>query len=298
MCRTIIRAVYPFADLDLARRLERAEGLANARCVEARARVAPDVGAAWIAVAGAMAMFDGPTSPMTQTFGLGLFDPVTAADLDRIEAFFAALGAPAHHEVSPVAGPPIHALLTGRRYEPFEFTSVMYRPTATNGDQVRLKPDATTEGAASYVASGFSRTSPAALTVRTVGEAEGELWARTAAEGWSDTPGASDYMLTIGRTFAVTAGTHLYLAELDGRPIAAATLHMHEGVALMAGASTIPSARGRGAQLALLERRLQDGFANSCDLAMMGALPGSISQRNAERHGFRIAYTRVKWRQQ
>jgi hypothetical protein len=29
--------VHPFADLALARRLERAEGLANARCVEARA---------------------------------------------------------------------------------------------------------------------------------------------------------------------------------------------------------------------------------------------------------------------
>ena len=32
------------------------------------------------------------------------------------------------------------------------------------------------------------------------------------------------------------------------------------------------------------------------DLAMMGAAPGSASQRNAERHGFRIAYTRIKWR--
>jgi hypothetical protein len=29
---------------------------------------------------------------------------------------------------------------------------------------------------------------------------------------------------------------------------------------------------------------------------MMGALPGSASQRNAERNGFRIAYTRIKWR--
>ena len=291
--------MYPFADLELARRLERAEGLANARCVEARARVAPEVGATWISVAGAMAMFDGPASPITQTFGLGLFDDVTTADLARIEAFFDAHGAPAHHEVSPVAGPAIVGLLTDRRYQPFEFTSVMYRPTDANPlrEKVRLKPDATTEGAAAYGASGFSRTAPATLRIRTVGEAEGEVWARTAAEGWSETQGAGDFMLMIGRIFAVTAGTHLYLAELDGRPIAAATLHMHEGVALMAGASTIPSARGRGAQLALLERRLQDAFANGCDIAMMGALPGSISQRNAERHGFRIAYTRVKWRQ-
>jgi hypothetical protein len=30
---------------------------------------------------------------------------------------------------------------------------------------------------------------------------------------------------------------------------------------------------------------------------MMGANPGSGSQRNAERHGFRIAYTQIKWQQ-
>ncbi len=28
---------------------------------------------------------------------------------------------------------------------------------------------------------------------------------------------------------------------------------------------------------------------------MMGAQPGSTSQRNAEREGFRIVYTRIKW---
>jgi hypothetical protein len=32
-----------------------------------------------------------------------------------------------------------------------------------------------------------------------------------------------------------------------------------------------------------------------CDLAMMCAEPGGASQRNAEREGFRIAYTRTKW---
>ena len=36
--------------------------------------------------------------------------------------------------------------------------------------------------------------------------------------------------------------------------------------------------------------------AQGCDIALMGALPGSGSQRNAERHGFRIAYTRIKWK--
>ena len=67
------------ADVLLARRLERAEASANSRFVEARARVNPEVGAEWIEVAGAYAMFDGVQSPCTQTFGLGLFQMPTAA---------------------------------------------------------------------------------------------------------------------------------------------------------------------------------------------------------------------------
>jgi predicted acetyltransferase len=72
-------------------------------------------------------------------------------------------------------------------------------------------------------------------------------------------------------------------------------LNICEGVALMAGASTIPDARKQGAQLALLENRLRFAAEQGCDIAMMCALPGSASQRNAERQGFRIAYTRIKW---
>jgi hypothetical protein len=54
-------------------------------------------------VAGAYAMFDTPSSPLTQTFGLGVFDKVTHADLERLEIFFQECGAPVFHEISPVA---------------------------------------------------------------------------------------------------------------------------------------------------------------------------------------------------
>ena len=37
-------------------------------------------------------------------------------------------------------------------------------------------------------------------------------------------------------------------------------------------------------------------FDHGCDLAMMVAEAGSNSQRNAERKGFQVAYTRTKWR--
>ena len=82
-----------FSDLSLSRRLERAEGRGNADFVEARAKLFPESGAEWIEVAGAYAMFDGVGSPITQTFGLGVFDPVTQADMERLEEFFQKRGA-------------------------------------------------------------------------------------------------------------------------------------------------------------------------------------------------------------
>ena len=56
----------------------------------------------------------------------------------------------------------------------------------------------------------------------------------------------------------------------------------------------VPRCR-HGLQAALLQERMRYAFDSGCDLAMMVAMPGSDSQRNAERSGFRIAYTRTKW---
>src|SRR5499426_1260442 len=117
-----------FSDLALSRRLERAEARSNAEFVEARARLFPESGAEWIEVAGAYAMFDGIGSPLTQTFGLGVFDLVTQTDMEKLEGFFHQHDAHVHHEVSPLADASMLALLNGRGYQPIELTSVMYRP--------------------------------------------------------------------------------------------------------------------------------------------------------------------------
>lgn len=252
-------------------------------------------------MAGAYAMFDGPASPATQTFSLGMSQLPTGEELDRIEAFFTERGAPVYHEVSPLADDKLVPMLTGRGYKPFEFTTVLYRPI----DLAGLKPCATTDSACATsepssaadvahapenVAQGFSP----AITVRVIEADDADTFARTSAAGWSHAA-LGDFILEMARVNAASDGVALFLAELDGEPIATAALSMVGGIAHLAGASTIPSARNRGAQLALLDERLRHAAANGCDIALMGALPGSGSQRNAERHGFRIAYTRIKW---
>ena len=114
-------------DTALAARLEQTEGLANARFVEARIRQSSESMAAWIQIAGAYAMFDGVDSPMTQSFGLGMFSEVMPSDLEAIEVFFRDRKAPVLLEVSPLASGELLSLLNQRNYRPVEYTSVMCR---------------------------------------------------------------------------------------------------------------------------------------------------------------------------
>src|SRR5215470_16027157 len=274
---TVNNPTVLFSDLSLSRRLERAEGRSNADFVEARAKLFPESDAEWIEVAGAYAMFDGTGSPVTQTFGLGVFDPVTQADLEKLEEFFQQRGAHVYHEVSPLADASLLTLLNERAYQPIEFTSVMYRPIG-RGVQIASPRDKKVQS-------------------RLIRDGEEELWARTAARGWSELTEFADTILDLLSVTAKRAGGLSFLAELDGRPIATGAMFIHDGVALLAGASTIPEGRRQGAQLALLEGRLRYAAEKGCDIAMMCAMPGSASQRNAERQGFRIAYTRIKWSQ-
>lgn len=262
----------PFADLALARRLELTEGRGNAAFVEAQARVDPASGAIWKTAGGTHVMFAGVGSPITQTFGLGLHEPLVERDLDAIERFYTSRGSRVFHEVCPLAGVEVAALLARRGYVPIEQSSVLYQPIDLD---TRIAADP-------------------ALTVRAADPRDGALYARVAARGWSEQP--PEVMSFIeGFAHLSLACATCFIAEKDGQPIATAALFMHGSTALLAGASTVPEGRRQGAQNALLDARLRTAAANGCDLAMMVAAPGSASQRNAERQGFRIGYTRTKW---
>ena len=262
-----------FADLALARRLERAEGHACAQFAETRRRLFPDCGSEWTECAGAYAVFDGIGAPTTQSFGLGIVEELNAASLDALERFFLERGAQVMHEVSPLAGVAALDLLCARGYRPIEISSVLYRAVE--------KPPAQPK---------------AAISVRVTRPEEAQLWTDISARGWThEQPELSEFLRQMGAICLAREESPCFLAELEGQPGAAGALSLHKGVALFAGASTIPELRRRGLQAALLEVRMRYAFDHGCDLAMMVAEAGSNSQRNAERQGFRVAYTRTKW---
>jgi GNAT superfamily N-acetyltransferase len=261
-----------YIDKELSQKTERTEARSNADFVETRARIDPSAGACWIEVGGAYAMFDGIGSPLTQTFGLGIFEDATTNHLDKIESFFTERGAGVFHEVSPLADQSILSLLGERGYMPIELTSVMIRPI------------------------GLTHATNSEIKTRIVGEDEADLWAETAAAGWAtEHESLADFMLAFGKIAARTSHGFPFLAEIDGEPVAAGGLNIFGDICLLAGASTKPEARNRGAQSKLLEARLAFAESRGCQLAMMCAAPGSQSQKNAQKNGFHIAYTRTKW---
>jgi GNAT superfamily N-acetyltransferase len=267
------------SDASLSRRLERAEGRACAAFVDAHAKSDSGCGAEWIEAGDALAMFDGADSPITQTFGLGLSDEPLAPVLDACEAFFERHGAPVFHETSPIALVAAMPQLVARGYQPIELTTLLFQPIGRR------------------TGTGADENAGTAPLVRLIDAGEEDLWARTAAAGWGDVmPELTGWMLGLAEINRHRSDTACFLAEVDGTPVATGQISIHDGVAVLSGASTIAAWRGRGAQQALLDARLAYAATQRCDLAMFGASPGSASQRNAERRGFRIAYTRIKWR--
>jgi GNAT superfamily N-acetyltransferase len=87
-----------------------------------------------------------------------------------------------------------------------------------------------------------------------------------------------------------------YVAEIDGRAVAAGALSLEGGIGYLASASTLPEFRGRGLQTALIRARIDAAASAGCELASSQAAFGSGSQRNLERAGLRIGYTKTIWR--
>lgn len=262
-----------FADLALAQRIEAFEAESGRACTEAAARE-PQVGAAWIAVGGGWATFTGKDSPITQAVGLGMAGAVEEAEVARMENFYRSRGAATNIETCPLAHPSLFEALGRRGYRVVEFSNVLYR--------------------AIEAGETFARA-PEGLHLRKARDDERMFWAETVARGFADEIPVTPELVSVLSAFADRPGAQLWLAEVDGEVAGGAALAIAGGIAGLFGAATLPSFRRRGVQGAFFAGRLSEAARMGATLAYTITLPGSASHRNAERAGFRVAYTRVKF---
>jgi GNAT superfamily N-acetyltransferase len=263
-----------FMDLELARRVEHAEGKACRECAEAFHLGHPEFPVAVEEIAGGVAVFAGVDSPVTQAIGVGLGDPVKDEELDRLGDFFQARNAPAAVELCPLVEMSLYERFAARGYRLLEVSNVLVREISNSGD---AKPSGRQD-----------------VTVKPAPPDEAKLWTRTVAQGFAEHFPVTPEMLEVMEGFFQAVNATAFLAYVDGNVAGGGALAIHGGVCGLFGASTLPEFRRRGVQTALLDARISWAASRGCDLAVSITAPASISQRNIERAGFRVAYTRTK----
>jgi GNAT superfamily N-acetyltransferase len=252
-----------FRDAALARRLEAAEA------ANAKGCAAWPAGSAMLEIAGGCAIFVGAGSPLSQAVGLGLNGPVSAMDLRRLAEFFHSRGAQVSIDLCPLADPGFLPALGLRGYRPTEFSNVLVKRLAAA--EIVMTP-----------------------RVRRALGSERDLWSHTVGNGFFDQHELTSEEMDVGRAIFGMPGAICWLAVAEsGEPAGGGALAVHDGLATLFADSTIPAFRRRGLHYELIAARLNEALARGCDLATASTLPGSTSQRNYERLGFEVVYTKV-----
>jgi ribosomal protein S18 acetylase RimI-like enzyme len=180
--------------------------------------------------------------------------------------------------------------LTGR----FEMVPGVYDP-ALGRELARLGYYQSAFHAAMIAEPGAAAPVADGTVERVIGAATMEHYLDAYVAGWAIPERDRDQFKQNVRPWRDQPGWSLYLARVDGRPAAAATLHLHAKVGYLADGATDPAFRGRGLHAALLRRRMADASAAGVDFVCSGAEFLSTSHRNMERIGMRVAFIRSIW---
>ncbi len=266
-----------FCGTSLAHRIEAAEAkLIVAATEAARARGARGL---VIPVCGGFACSAEDGSPMNKVVGLGFGGVPSAAAMDDVERTLAGVGDAVQVELSNLADPEVAALLSGRGYLLVGFENVLGRELSAATQPV----------------------APPGVEIRRGNAADIDVWVDAVVEGFAHpddvgVPSHEDFPRDIvekaERDFE-KAGATTYVAMCDGAVAGGGGMRLTDGVAQLTGAATVPRYRRRGVQGALLATRLVDAAAAGCDIAVVTTAPGSTSQKNVQRSGFQLLYTRA-----
>ncbi len=264
-------------DLNLSKLIELAEGSMGAHFVKTRSEIFSQYTGACINSDGAIAIYDELNSPLNQTFGMGLSNSHNEKTLAQMEQFFEKKNVPCFHEISPYAGPRFLEMLCKRNYYPVELSNVFYKrlDSIGNEDMERI-PE---------IEIVLANT-PELMT----------RWTSINSKAWSnDYPEISEFMKIVGKVNEANKNTECFFATYKGIPASAGALTIENGVAILNGAATLPEMRGLKIQSALIQARLKFAAQKNCAYSVVVVEVGSKSQRNVERNGFSLAYTRTKW---
>ena len=262
-----------FVDKALARRLESCEEMPQVLYARTFQKTRPAIGAAEEEICGGHMIFAGLGSPIGRATGVGLDRPFTAENLDRVEAFYGAHHAPAQVDLCSLHEPAVFELFKARGYAIAELNNVLYRRLDAGE---KLPPP------------------PAGCEIRRSRLEEADVVGSIVEKAFFP-DGAPEAFGGLIAPFYQMEGALAFVASMEGKLVACGTglvIPEHRVFALC-GAGTLAEFRGRGLQTALLRARIAAAAEAGCEYAAVVTNGGSTSQRNAERLGFRVAYSKA-----
>jgi len=262
-----------FVDKALARRLESCEEMPQVMYARVFQKTRPEKNAAEEEVCGGHMVFAGLGSPIGRATGAGFDRQLTAEDVERIEQFYRAHGAPSQVDLTPLHEPAVFEMFKERGYAIAELNNVLYRELGSN-ETFPANPE--------HCQIRRSLADEAEVTGAIVEKA---FFPDGAPEGFR---GLIAPLYQMENALA-------FVAAVDGKAVACGTgivIPEHRVFALC-GAGTLEEYRRRGLQTALLRARMAEAAKAGCDYAVVVTQGGSASQRNVERLGFSVAYSKV-----
>lgn len=265
-----------FVDQALARRLESAEEMPQVHYANLYQKLKPEIGAAVEPICGGHMIFAGLNSPIGRTVGMGFDGSATAADLDRMEQFYRSHGAPSQIDVCPLTDPPLFEMLKQRSYVMAELNNVLFR---------RLNQDDQKE----------ANQTPSRITIRQGNADEASAFSAIVVRSFFPDGGEPAGFAEMIAPIYQAEGAIVYVAEIGGKTVAcgAGLIIPERRIIALFGAGTLPEFRGLGLQTALLRRRMKAAQKAGCEYAVIVTQGGTTSMRNAERLGFRVAYSKA-----
>lgn len=262
-----------FVDRALARRLESCEEMPQVLYARIFKKTRPEIGAAEEEICGGHMVFAGLGSPIGRATAAGLDRPMTAEDVDSIEHFYRKRNAPAQVDLTPLHGPEVFEMFKERGYAIAELNNVLCRklnqmeefPPPPDHVEIRRSPIEEAKIAGGIVESAFFPE------------------------------GAPEAFRGLITPLYQMESALAFVATVDGKAVACGTglvIHEHKVFALC-GAGTLAEYRGRGLQTELLRARVSAACEAGCEYAVVVTQGGTVSQRNAERMGLRVAYSKV-----
>jgi hypothetical protein len=237
------------------------------KSIEATQRLYPELDAAGIEVAGGIARFNG-FDALSEAFGLGTLAPVGADEISRLTEFYASHNSTPRVFVTPMAHPSLARSLALAGFAPAEYENVLVSDDlethARYDDRIAVATDL-------------------------------DAWALASMRGFMGDEPAETGDPRFGVVLASADG----IVPLEGREgsaiVSTAVMSLRGECAFFFAGATVAGSRRRGWHLATIRDRIARARDGRAQIMRATAAPGSASERNFLRSGFRVLYTRSLW---